>query len=228
MSTPASLHSDLGGRIETAVADVLPYLNKAVWLVAKRLFYHKSKLVSSPLWLIASAEKETVDLPSDYAGLFGDPFLLAGEYLIADGEIFYDANGQLVFVAGGGGTFYPYTLERLPSQDSRVRYFNTASTPRFYELIGTELRLTPKPSVATTIGGDYFAKPATLTDTDSTLPWTGRFDDLLAEYLVEATKLRPIPEASLQQLIVGGVDDYMKRMDRTPPTRLKRFRLRFR
>jgi hypothetical protein len=48
----------------------------------------------------------------------------------------------------------------------------------------------------------------------------------MGEYLVEASKLRPIPESAFQALINSGVDDYIAKMEMQGAKRMKRFTLR--
>lgn len=199
MSTPATLHAGLGKRIETAVADVLPYLNKAIWLIAKRLYYHKSNLIAGNLSLSYTATSSTATLPSDFGGLIGCPYVYGNNYKMLP----------------------------LPNEDIRINYAGQyVSIPDYYEVVGATLMVIPGFTSAATVKGRYFAIPTSLTATTDTLPWTTRFDDLMGEYLVEATKLRPIPEAEFQSLISSGVDDYMAKMEMKGARPLKRFTLR--
>lgn len=199
MSTPATLHASLGDRIETAVGSILPYLSRAVWLIAKRLYYHNSKLISGDLSLSYTASTSTKALPADFGGLLGSPYV----------------NGQT------------YKLLPIPSEDIRIFYEGKyVSLPFYYEVVGATLKLIPGASSAITVNGRYFAIPTALTATTDTLPWTTRFDDLMGEYLIEATKLRPIPESGMQQLIIGGIDDYIAKMERQATTRPARRNLR--
>lgn len=196
MTTLATLYASLGARLSdnVALADTIEPANRAIWLVAKRLFYHKSGLVRGDLSISITANSKTGTLPSDFAGLMGSPNL----------------SSKL------------WKLTPLPDEDTRIYYADVYSTPRHYEILSTTILLIPGSGSAETVVGPYFKKPTTLTDTTDTIPWNGVLDDLIGEYLVEDSKVTPIPEAGMQQLIISGVDEFIKKRDRKQPTRFRK------
>jgi len=92
------------------------------------------------------------DLPSDFGGLIGKPYL----------------NGKT------------YPLLPLPSEDIALSY-TSAGEPRYYQVKGSKIYVTPHTGTNYTIKADYFAVPAMVTAATDTLPFFDLFGDAMAE-----------------------------------------------
>lgn len=195
MTTVSTFYTNLGDRLSdnvSSVASIYAPLNRAIRAVSKRLYYHKSTLVQGNLSVSIAADANTGDLPSDFGGLMGSPYI-------------------------SGKT---WKLTPLPDEDREIFYASTYSTPKHYKVLGTTLKVIPGTGSAITVVGYYYALPATLSAATDSIPWTGQLDDVIGEYTIEAAKLRPVPEAAMQAIIVSGVDDFIKKREMRHPTKM--------
>ncbi len=95
------------------------------------------------------------DLPADFIGLVDKPYI----------------NGKT------------WQLEPLPSIATKLSY-TAAGESKYYEVIGNKFWVYPATSSDITINGPYWQKPAAITTFESTLPYSGIFDDVIIEVLV--------------------------------------------
>jgi len=92
------------------------------------------------------------DLPSDFGGLIGKPYL--------DGKT--------------------YPLLPLPSDDVALS-FTSAADPQYYKVKGSRIYVTPHTGTDYTIKADYFSIPSPVTATTDSLPYFDLFGDAMAE-----------------------------------------------
>ena len=163
MSTVLDLLETLELRVEVP-KNVYPALNKAIRLVAKRLRYHQSDIITSSYSLSYAADASTASLPSDFWGLTGKPY--------EDGK--------------------SYPLKPLPDKDYKL-VWDSSSIARWYRVINTTLEIIPPTASAITVKGDYFQRPTAMSKIDDTLPYNELFDDAIEEYLVGAIGGKPDP-----------------------------------
>jgi hypothetical protein len=176
MSTVQNIIDSCGDRLETANVDSLyPHFNRAIRLVAKRLS------------LAGGADTASVSLPSDFWGLFEDPWF--------DG--------------------IRYRLRPLPPGNQKVLYDGEYGEPRWYEVKGTTIYFIPGNTAAGTLKGDYFQKPAALSAGTDTIPYNEEFDDMIEEFLIESVKINPVSEPELRTEIFKRVDEHIIHRDRT-------------
>lgn len=95
------------------------------------------------------------DLPSDFGGLIDQPHL--------DGKT--------------------YPLLPLPSQDVALS-FTSAGEPKYYQVKGSKIYVTPHTDSDYTIKADYFAVPAMVSAATDTLPYFDLFGDAIAEAIM--------------------------------------------
>ena len=135
--------------------DLIHVVNMAIRTIAKRLYTHGSDIITGALSvsIVADTEDAYGDLPADFWGLNGKPYL--------------------------SGHTYP--LRPLPSHDVALTYSSTG-TPIYYKVKGLKIYVIPETSADCTICGDYFQKPAAVTATTSAVPFNELFDDLICEY----------------------------------------------
>lgn len=118
------------------------------------------------------------DLPSDFWGLMTEPYLSG----------------------------YTWPLKPLPSQDVKLPYLLSTGLPKYYEIKGTRLYVTPPTGTDHTVCGDYFAKPTAISAATDTLPWNELLDDVIAEYMktyfAQARNKLPMvfPQSLIQQI----------------------------
>jgi hypothetical protein len=175
--------------------NLYPALNRAVRMIAKRLFYHDCSLIRGDLSVTITADTSTGTLPSDYWGLVGRPYI-------------------------SGETRY---LEPLPEQRYKLLYTSN-SIPIYYEIYGTTIDLTPGCSSASTVKGYYFKMPTKLTGPMDTVPYQEVFDDAISEALIHTymTGNSTGSEISaMQDFINKAVDDVAPYMDKATPVRVR-------
>ena len=153
MSTAADLLKQVRHAIDPSM-DVYGAMNEAIRAVTKRLYQINSKLVQDDLAVALTADDTYGSLPSDFWGLDSHPYLSG----------------------------YTYTLLPLPSVEVKLSYTGTG-TPRYYEIKGTSIHVTPTSSGTFSIIGDYYVKPTAIDATADTLPYNELFDDVLADYM---------------------------------------------
>jgi len=139
--------------------NIYPLLNRAVRLIAKRLFYHKSSWVRGALSVTVTADSSSASLPSDYWGLVEKPYVSTDTY----------------------------PLQPVPNQETKLNYTDN-SIPIYYEVLGSTIHLIPGTSSEVTINGQYWARPTELTAPGDTMPYNELFDDAIQEILLREIK----------------------------------------
>lgn len=115
-----------------------------------------------------------------------------------------------------------YPLLPLPSQDIKLSY-TSPGEPRYYQVKGSRIYVTPDTASDYTIKGDYFARPTELTATTDTLPYYEMFDDAIAEFVMRC--FRSGEEGAratvdLTRTLIEQVDLVAAKYDRKAPTRM--------
>lgn len=175
--------------------NLYPALNRAVRMIAKRLFYHDVSLVRGSLSVSIAEDATTGTLPTDFWGLVGRPYI--------DGQTRY--------------------LEPLPEQRYKLLY-TSAAIPIYYEIAGTSITLVPGASSASTVKGMYFQRPTQLTSPMDTMPYNEAFDDAIAEALIHTYitgNSTGSEVATMQHFINKAVDEMAPYMDKSAPVRTK-------
>jgi len=266
MSTVADIMDELQDRIpKERIGSLFPALNRAVGLLAKRLYLLKSDLVIGELAVniyaqeiytaatiaFVNGKSEAVDTITDSAAQFiaegfeedmpittncsgnAGPFRISS---VAVGTLTLHPNSAITAqIAGSSYTLtsandfgylpadfwglvdkpcivgYQYPLEPLPDQYTQMKYMSSSGmntgTPIYYKLQKDKLRIIPATGSDIVISGDYFQKPATLTDMDDALPFEGMLDDALTEYLLNVLAGgTSTAETNLQAILDDAVD----------------------
>jgi hypothetical protein len=189
MSQVKSLIDAIAHRIPGR-SNLYPALNTAVLLIAKRLFIYQSDMITDELDVSVSADTASGDLTTSFWGLTGKPYI--------DG--------------------YTWSLKPLPSKDVKLAYTSNA-VPKYYQIKGTTIYLTPGTSSAITIKGDYFKKPTELTKPTDTVPFQGLFDDVIQEFMIkwysEGSKGDPNAAVLLKAFVNDNVDLLIGKRDKT-------------
>ena len=154
MSTAADIFSQVRHTINADVYDVFGPLNEAIRVVTKRLYQIGSKIVHSDLAVSLVEDDTKGSLPADFWGLDSHPYLSG----------------------------YTYTLLPLPSVEVKLSYTGTG-TPKYYEIKGVYIYVTPTASGSFTIIGDYSVKPTKITASTATIPFNELFDDVITDYI---------------------------------------------
>ena len=171
-------------------ANIYPALNRAVMMISKRLFYHKSTLVQGSLSVSVDASSSSVSMPSDFFGLMESPYI----------------NGKT------------YALLPVPDQTTKLNY-TSDSTPIYYEMRGPTMYFYPGTSSAITINGGYWKKPTALTPPSDEIPFNGLFDDAIQEALIQVytSDGNGSRVGALQNLISNAVDAVIPYLDLQAP-----------
>jgi len=156
MSQAKNIYNNIKHRLPDRT-NIYPTLNRAVRLVSKRLFYHKSNLVLGSLSVSITADTSTGTLPTDFWGLLDKPYI----------------------------STKTYPLQALPNQRTGL-LLTENSEPTYYKIVGSTLNLYPGSSSAITINGDYWTKPTQITKPTDTIPFDEQFDDVIEESLIHS------------------------------------------
>jgi len=133
-------------------------LNSSVEVAFLRLWAKRSEIVQESFDIYA--DDEPFALPDNFRG-FAD-----GPYLVRDSSTI--------------------VLEPLPP-GSLAEVASYTGTPRYYSLLGANVEIYPPALYSDELKGRFYASPGTL-GMESTLPWGGVFDWLIADGVIEATK----------------------------------------
>ena len=149
---------DVLNQVRHAVSDIYDVfgpLNEAIRVIGKRLYILRSKIIVSDLDIDIVEDDAYGDLPSDFWGLDSKPYLSG----------------------------YVWSLRPLPSLEVKLSYGSSTGIPRYYEIKGSKIYVTPVSGGSYTIVGDYFAKPTEITADTDTMPYSELFDDIITDYL---------------------------------------------
>lgn len=94
------------------------------------------------------------------------------------------------------GTSRKWELDPLVNQQTKINYLS-ASEPRWFQIKGNRLYVTPATNSDIIIKADYFQKPSEIGDPDDTLPYDELFDDVIAESVVRLYSAGTQNEAGL-------------------------------
>lgn len=192
MGTVADIIDSIEHRLPDRV-NIYPALNRAVRLVSKRLFYHKSSLVMGALSESVSSGANSFSLPSDFWGMISAPYV-------------------------SGKT---YALQPVPDMDTKLNYTDD-SEPLYYEIKGQTMYLYPGTASDITMMGDYWSRPTKLTSPMDTMPYNELFDDAIEEALIHTyiTGNSTGEIGGLQSFINKSVDEVVPYLDRKATVRV--------
>lgn len=182
-------HPDLQVRSD----DLIHVVNMAIRSIAKRLYVLGSDIITGTMSvpIDVSVEDAFGDLPADFWGLAGDPYV--------------------------SGETYP--LSPLPPNEALS--YASPGTVVYYEVRGRRIYVTPEAAADCTIMAKYFQKPPVLTGVASIIPFNELFDDLIAEYVEMYFRGAQSKSGNtiqiLDKLIKEGVDLVAARYDRKGP-----------
>jgi hypothetical protein len=266
MSTVADIMDELQDRIpKERIGSLFPALNRAIGLLAKRLYILESDLIIDDLSInifaqisyeastiafvdgksetedtitdsdsqfVAEGFKEDMPITTDCSGNAG-PFRIS---TVAAGTLTLHPSASLTAQAAGSSytltsanhfgyvpsdfwgivgkpaiSGYKDPLLPLPDMETKLQYMSSSGmntgTPLYYELKGNKFCITPATASDITIIGDYFKKPATMTNMNSILPFEGVLDDAITEYLLNVLAGgTATAETNLQSILTDAVD----------------------
>ena len=191
--------------------NIYPALNRAVRLVNKRLFYHKSSWVRGALSIYVAPY-----LTDQHGSIITD---VDGNYI----EILASASSGILPSDYWGMMEKPYIstktypLEPVPDQTTKLEYTD-ASTPIYYEITGDAIDLYPGSARAITINGQYWTRPARLTKPTDTMPYQELLDDVIQEVLLREIKGDDI--GAVQGFVYKAVDEIIPYVDKSGPKRI--------
>ena len=171
-------------------------VNRAVRLISKRLFYHKSSLAKGALAVTVSADSSSESLPSDYWGMIDWPYIV----------------GLII------------RLRQLPNLETRLAYTDN-SQPIYFDIKGQIIYLYPGTSSEIVIGGDYWAMPTAITAVGDTVPYNEIFDEAIREALLSTPpdqSGRNLKEGSIMGMILNQtVDEIAPYRDKKAPIQVQ-------
>jgi hypothetical protein len=168
--------------------NIYPALNRAVVMIAKRLFYHDVSMIRGSLSVSVAADSSSGSLPADFWGLTYKPYI----------------SGKQRF------------LEPVPDPRYKLRYTANA-TPIYFEIAGTTINLYPGTTSDITILGGYWAKPTKLTSPLDTMPFHEMFDDAIQEAIIHTLTTGNSTGGeivALQNFIMKAVDEIAPYLDK--------------
>lgn len=136
---------------------VIPAINELLQVIDITLYQMKSDLARTALSVALEEDDASCSMPTEFIALSEKPWI--------DGET--------------------STLNPIPDRKTALSLSTTSSTPMYYELIGSTLKLYPPTGEAGTLKGYYFAFSTAMSSASSTIPFGGIFDLLIKEYLVK-------------------------------------------
>lgn len=134
-------------------------INAITNMIFKRLWQRKSDIVTAEIAMVYAAGVPAMSVPSSFFGLKDHPQI--------------PGKGELD--------------KLLPAEKSG--YYGITGTPESYELRQGTLYVYPTPDILTTIKMEYFRNPGTVDSTDDIVPFTGMFNQVYVEGLVNFATL---------------------------------------
>lgn len=198
MSKAADIFNAIKHRLPGKSTTAYPVLNSAVRAIAKRLLHNNSTLVRGELTVNIEAGASTGNLPEDFWGLMGWPYIL----------------GQME------------SLDPLPNRETELQYV-VASIPQWYRLTNlSQIKLIPGSIAAVVLKGDYFKRPDRITGPMSSIPYNELFDDAIEELLVHLygtgnTTGNQSDVQMLEAFLNPRVDAVASTIEKTAPLRIK-------
>ena len=179
-------------QVEVPLPTIVDAINEATEIIFDRLFKRGSDLIRREMALSISAESNTVDLPGNFRGLTGRPFIV--------GE--------------------PDAL--LPATESDIQQlYGKAGTPTHYELRDDVLAVYPTPEADVEIVGRFYEFPTQATSLTSVVPFRGAFDRAYREAVVKVALFGPgvVIEPSFAAFLYDAVDEVLVIRQRHAPIR---------
>ena len=194
MSTVSEILEGIGHGLPKKVN--IARVNRAVRLISKRLFYHKSSLVKGALAVSVSADANSGSLPSDFMGMIDWPYI----------------SGETT------------RLRQVPNVETRLAYTDD-SKPIYFDVKGQTIHLYPGTSSDITINGDYWARATAITALTDTMPFYELFDEAIREalintYAAEAENGIKNEGAIMEAVLNQAVDEIAPHRDKKYPTRV--------
>ncbi len=199
MSTAADIFNAIKHRLPGQIPNLYPTLNNAVRAIAKRLHHNNSTLVRGELSVNVTAGASSGDLPSDFWGLMGRPYI----------------EGQTDI------------LVPVPDRETELQY-TQPSIPQWYRLTNLfAIKLIPGSSVAAVLKGDYFQRPAKITGPTSVIPYNELFDNAIEETLIHFhgtgnTTGNPNDVQMLESFLHPMVDAVSGTIEKAAPKRIRK------
>ncbi|MBI9091812.1 MAG: hypothetical protein JEZ12_21585 [Desulfobacterium sp.] len=199
MSKAADILNAIKHRLPGQIPNLYPTLNNAVRAIAKRLHHNDSTLVRGELTVNVTAGASSGDLPDDFWGLMGRPYI----------------EGQMD------------TLAPVPDQETELQYAQP-STPQWYRLTNlSAIKLIPGSSAAAVLKGAYFQRPTKITGPTSPIPYNELFDDAIQEALVHLhgtgnTTGNPNDVQMLENYLYPIVDAVSGTIEKAAPKRIRK------
>ncbi len=113
-----------------------------------------------------------------------------------------------------------FPLSPIPNQATKLHYAGRTGPVQHYELAGDKMRLYPGTGTDIIIIGDYWKKPARLTDMDDILPFNDLFNDAIEEYLIGVLGGGPMAAmTAVKAMMLDSVDLIVKKREIKAPAR---------
>lgn len=114
-----------------------------------------------------------------------------------------------------------WPLLPLPSTQEEQQYLSSGE-PRFYEIKGNRLYVTPHTATDYTVVGNYYQKPTTIENTTDYLPWNDLFNDVIYELVINLFKKSGLRLDDVQAILAQGVDPFVSRRAGRAPAQVPR------
>jgi hypothetical protein len=171
---------------------VMQSLNDTVDLLFEKLWFRDSDLATVKLDLRLPANRALVQLPDDFRGLKGRPFL-----------------------EGEGCRLMPAT------EDVIIAAAASPGKPSHYHLAGEEIEVFPTPTEEYRIQGRYYAHPGQITDVALAMPFFDIFNRLCTEAIYKICEGGPgvATTAAFSEFLDDGIDRVLASRDHHAPIR---------
>lgn len=219
MSTAQTVLDSIQYRADTSLS-LIPVINNAVRVIAKRLYWLESDLLSKDAELTLLT---TTDIGTDIV-VDGD------DQIILDTDIIYSGYAALP-TDFWGLKDAPYIdgqkriLEPLPNILVAAQ-LGSGGIPLYYRVRGPFIIVYPPPSDSSvnTLIMEYFYRPTAIAAVSDTMPFDELFDDAIAEYInwfyKFGTMEGPDKMAMMKEFLHDAVDLIAVKRERRAPKRL--------
>jgi len=164
-------------------------LNHVIKILAGRMYYRNSDIISDELDVTVAAAGAYGELPDDFWGLISEPYIEG----------------------------YTWMLKPSTGKALEISYVSSGQ-PSYYRVKNANIYIYPSTSAEIVIKGDYFAKPATITEPEGVLPYNEQFDIAIIEGIFMLIQGKSLLE--IEYYLNTTVDLYLSKRDKKSPVQL--------